>query len=75
MDDPSVVPGKQEYDNWIGENGLGLSGDLSIFPHMASKWDDLVKQQALSNVVLLTDWDVCCVYGDSNRAKLVTLTQ
>ena len=73
MDDPSVVPGKEEYNQWIGEEGLGISGGLNIFPHMASKWEDLISQQSLDNVTLLSDWDVCCVYGDVGNAKLVKL--
>jgi len=71
MDDPSVVPGMEEYEDWAGVSGLSLCGDLSIFPHMASKWEDLVeeKQKDIDDgAVLLTDWDVCCISGDTKEA-------
>uniref|UniRef100_A0A7S2NTP8 Uncharacterized protein n=1 Tax=Leptocylindrus danicus TaxID=163516 RepID=A0A7S2NTP8_9STRA len=74
MDDPSVVPGMEEYEDWAGVSGLSLCGDLSIFPHMASKWEDLVEEKQKDiddSAVLLTDWDVCCISGDTKEATFI----
>merc|ERR1719491_2851532 len=44
-DDPSVVPGKEHYDDWIGNTGMNLVGDASIFPHMNQDWESTVKEK------------------------------
>jgi len=72
MDDPRVVPGKEEYGDWKGVSGLGLTGGLNIFPHMAEKWSEVVSEQDLKNVVHLSDEEVCCVDGIENEATMLS---
>jgi len=73
MDDPSIVPSKSKYSDWIGSEGLDMLGGLNIFPHMASKWEDLISQQSLKNVVVLSDWDACCIQGDLKKARIMKM--
>jgi peptidase E len=44
-DDPSVVPGRETYDNWKDTRGLGLVGSTSFFPHMEDQWQSLVEKR------------------------------
>jgi hypothetical protein len=57
-DDPSVVPGKETYQDWIHKDdadasseqssnslGLNLVGGASVFPHMSDDWLDLVQDK------------------------------
>ena len=44
-DDPSVVPGMEEYDDWMGVKGLNLGGERSFFPHMSPDWEELVESK------------------------------
>jgi hypothetical protein len=41
-DDPSVVPGREAYDDWKDVKGLGLAGSVSFFPHMEDQWQPMV---------------------------------
>ena len=68
-DDPSVVPGKETYDDWLDCNGFGFAGNHSFFPHMSDDWQDVVEenveaQNLGSNVYCLREENVCCVIGD-----------
>ena len=66
-DDPSVVPGKETYDDWKGVKGFSLAGDASFFPHMGEQWRPLVEEKrtelAGDNVFCLRDDEVCYVNG------------
>ncbi len=77
-DDPSVVPGKETYKDWIydpnstsGWNSLGLNavGGASLFPHMNDDWLDLVEEKRSSlgdgdgPLYCLQEWDACCIEG------------
>ena len=44
-DDPSVVPGKETYDDWTTTMGLGASGKISWFPHMTEEWQDTTERK------------------------------
>lgn len=59
-DNPSVVPGRETYDDWKGQRGLGLIGSSSFFPHMSDEWDNLVKEKGLSSVYCLQDSEIFC---------------
>jgi peptidase E len=67
-DDPSVVPGRERYDQWIGCMGFGFVGDQSFFPHYGSEWADLVKEKtasgSMSDTICLREEDVCCIVGE-----------
>lgn len=74
-DDPSVVPGMEEYSDWIGVKGLNILGGDSIFPHMSQQYQELVEEKKKtldSKVHCLTDEDVCCVKGDNEELIFVT---
>lgn len=72
-DDPSVVIDMKSYDDWVDVKGLGLTGSLSIFPHMEVQWQKLVddRVQALPHkmdeqspiLACLRDEEVCYVEG------------
>ena len=75
-DDPSVVPGKETYDEWLDCKGFEFSGNSSFFPHMSDDWKDTVeknvKSQGLGNsVYCLREEDACCVIGNK-KISLVT---
>lgn len=70
-DDPSVVPGKETYDDWLNCRGFEFVGErLSFFPHMSDAWNDLVKEKMEAqnleeaDVHCLREEDACCVMGD-----------
>ena len=44
-DDPSVVPGKETYDDWKDTNGLDATGRISWFPHMTEEWLDMTERK------------------------------
>jgi hypothetical protein len=76
-DDPSVVPGKETYDDWKGVKGFGLVGDSSFFPHMGDQWKELVAEKqngmpATSKVYCLRDEEVCCVDGRTKSIEIVS---
>ena len=71
-----MVPGRETYDDWIGDSGLSAVGTESFFPHMSDEWESVVDQKleqmksdgddATTNsppVTCLQEWDVCCVDG------------
>ena len=74
-DDPSVVPDKPNYKDWIGIPGLKLAGDVSVFPHMdTAKWQSLVdeKQKQLGGkVYCLRDEEVLCIDGARQAVELL----
>lgn len=68
-DDPSVVPGKESYDDWLNHRGLEFVGDRSFFPHMSDDWKDTVEEKGGAqnlgeSVYCLREEDACCVIGD-----------
>jgi hypothetical protein len=69
-----IVPDMETYDSWKGVEGLGLAGDLTVFPHSEDKWDTLVSEKEediSSEVYRMTNADAYCVDGS---AQTVTLT-
>ena len=44
-DDPSVVPGRETYEDWTYIKGLDVTGGDTFFPHMEDQWQDMVKRQ------------------------------
>lgn len=68
-DDPSVVPGKESCDQWIGCEGFGFAGDKSFFPHFSSEWEDLVNEKTKSGLLsdeteVVYEDAICCVFGE-----------
>lgn len=77
-DDPSIVPGKGSYSDWIKCQGMEFVGQHSFFPHMSDAWSETVRDKVNShnlkgsnNVYCLREHDACCVMGER---KLVVLT-
>lgn len=60
-DDPSVVQGRETYQDWNGVNGLSLAGNFSFFPHMNEQWKELKNDN--QDVLCLKDNEVCCIEG------------
>mmetsp|Transcript_19682 Transcript_19682/g.47533 ORF Transcript_19682/g.47533 Transcript_19682/m.47533 type:complete len:466 (+) Transcript_19682:101-1498(+) len=74
-DDPSVVPGRETYNDWRDIRGLDLVGDTSFFPHMDDRWKSLVEKRRKELPFNLrddddddqsicesnADFDVCCL--------------
>ncbi|KAL9191251.1 hypothetical protein ACHAXT_000957 [Thalassiosira profunda] len=77
-DDPSVVPGKETYDDWLDVRGFDFVGSCSFFPHMSDDWKDLVQQQVDSAPgkfvcsYCLREEDACCVVGEKELAFLTS---
>ena len=74
-DDPSIVPNKETYDDWIGLKGLQFAENLSFFPHMSDDWKELVQDKAEtgnSNTCCLEENEVCCIIGESMNAFVVS---
>jgi len=44
-DDPTVVPGKEHYEDWKGDYGMNLVVGASIFPHMNQDWESTVEEK------------------------------
>ena len=44
-DDPSIVPGRETYDDWKGQLGLDLAKGASFFPHMNDEFETLVSNK------------------------------
>ena len=77
-DDPSVVPGKESYEDWKSHPGLSMVGPRSFFPHMSDDWELLVggkksgmEEKEAANVVCLGEFDALCVDGNARKAMLV----
>ena len=76
-DNPSVVPGKETYDDWLDCQGFQFVDRTSIFPHMGDDWKDMVaekiKAQNLdSSVYCLREEDVCCVVGEKKLSFITS---
>jgi len=76
-DDPSVVEGKESYDDWLDCRGFEFVGNQSFFPHMSDDWKDMVadkldEQNLGKNVDCLREEDVCCVMGDKTMSFVAT---
>lgn len=44
-DDPSVVPGKETYQDWTDIRGLDGAGRTSLFPHMTEEWQEVAEHR------------------------------
>ena len=44
-DDPSVVPGKETYNDWKETKGLDATGGVSWFPHMTEEWQEMTERK------------------------------
>lgn len=75
-DDPSIVPGRESYDDWLGLKGFQFAGNLSFFPHMSDRWAKLVQEKANgektdSNTYCLGEKEACCIVGERMNAFVV----
>eukprot|EP00986_Skeletonema_menzelii_P000502 scaffold150_cov151-Skeletonema_menzelii.AAC.5 len=75
-DDPTVVPNRETYDDWIGTKGFQFSESLSYFPHMSDDWIELVngkvKGQKCNNTCCLREEEVCCIKGENKKTFVVS---
>ncbi|KAL7527102.1 hypothetical protein ACHAXR_001803 [Thalassiosira sp. AJA248-18] len=76
-DDPSVVTGKETYDDWLDCKGFEFVGDRSFFPHMSDDWNDLVEEKVETqnlgeNVYCLREEDACCVIGGKKVSLVIS---
>lgn len=73
-DDPRVVPGRENPEDWKDIRGLGLVGKASFFPHMDESWVNLVEQkkQTVEHVECLDEVAVLCVRGDEKLWSMAT---
>ncbi len=76
-DDPSVVPNRETYDDWIGTKGFTFSGSVSYFPHMSDDWIELVNdkvemQESGCTTCCLREEEVCCITGESKQTFVVS---
>ncbi|KAL7555471.1 hypothetical protein ACA910_006133 [Epithemia clementina (nom. ined.)] len=68
-DNPTIVPGRESYDEWKTVTGLNVVGrNASIFPHMSDEWQDVVTENSPRldpphSVICLLEDDVLCVLG------------
>ena len=73
-DDPRVVPGMEDYQDWVDVPGLGLVGNKAFFPHMDDTWNDLVKEKSAllenTSVCALRDNEACYVDGNTKTAAV-----
>lgn len=74
-DDPSVVPGKETYDDWLDVKGFQFAGASSIFPHMDDQWEDLVNEKttdlAFDSLYCLREEEVCCLTGAAQKIDII----
>ena len=72
-DDPSVVPGKETYDDWLECKGFQFAGTSSFFPHMDDQWEDLVKEKTKSvdGLYCLREEEVCCVTCVAQKIAII----
>jgi peptidase E len=75
-DDPSVVPNRETYDDWIGTRGFQFSESLSFFPHMSDDWielvNDKVKGKEANSTCCLREEEVCCITGERKQRFVVS---
>ena len=79
-DDPSVVPGKETYDDWKGYPGLDMVGSQSFFPHMSDDWENTVAEkrqevqpkELADKIVCLGEYDACCIDGSDQIMSLAS---
>ena len=78
-DDPSIVPDKGSYSDWLHSQGMELVGQHSFFPHMSDAWRETVCERVESqnlvggnSVYCLREHDACCVIGERNLAFLTS---
>lgn len=74
-DDPSVVPGKESYEDWTGVSGLDLIDGSSIFPHMDDRWTAMVAERSgliPTPVCILSDSEVCLFDGTAQKVSVVS---
>ena len=74
-DDPSVVPGRETYDAWLGVSGMDLLGGASMFPHMTEQWESLVTEKTVgfdSHVYCLSDSQMCLVDGEQQTISTIS---
>jgi peptidase E len=83
-DDPSIVPGREEYNDWKNCIGLNMAGGASFFPHMNEEWTDLVEEKMSEmglhrqkdldhkhGLYALDDNSACCIEGSLKTVMLV----
>jgi hypothetical protein len=75
-DDPTVVPNRETYDDWIGTKGFQFAESLSYFPHMSNDWielvNDKVKGKKPDSTCCLGEDEVCCIIGESRKTFVVS---
>ena len=76
-DDPSIVPEKQIYSDWLQCQGMEFVGQHSFFPHMSDAWSETVRERVerhnlvgSNSVYCLHEQDACCVMGERKLAFL-----
>lgn len=76
-DDPSIVPGRETYQDWHNVPGLQLVPE-AYFPHYEAKWSNLVKEKSSEligraeiDVRCLADDQVCYVNGETRTVRLL----
>jgi peptidase E len=78
-DDPSVVPGRETYEDWKGKIGLNLAGGASFFPHMSDDFDSLVEekrddlneymQDESDNLFAIREEGCCFIFDDTESTS------
>lgn len=75
-DDPTVVPNRDTYEDWIGTKGLQFADSASYFPHMSDDWielvNDKVKGKKPDSTCCLRENEVCCITGESRNTFVVS---
>ena len=83
-DDPSIIPGRENYDDWKSVPGLSLVGGFAFFPHYSAEWMPLVEEKrkqasadgaglSPDSYCCLSDQQVCCVDGSSKTISIVSV--
>eukprot|EP00559_Dactyliosolen_fragilissimus_P003249 CAMPEP_0184872648 /NCGR_PEP_ID=MMETSP0580-20130426/41406_1 /TAXON_ID=1118495 /ORGANISM="Dactyliosolen fragilissimus" /LENGTH=365 /DNA_ID=CAMNT_0027375479 /DNA_START=241 /DNA_END=1341 /DNA_ORIENTATION=+ len=76
-DDPSIVPNKETYDDWIGREGLNIANGASFFPHMSSEWEELVQEKNYdtkgneNSLICLNEWEAYCIEGQGTKKAFI----
>jgi len=75
-DDPSIIPGMEQPEDWKRVPGMGLVGmNVAIFPHMSDGWIELVngrKSEIDGTVLCLSEYDACCIDGRKAEFHIVS---